>query len=124
VKGVSVFSHDVIIRSIQSSISATSIPVFFVSFAHVLGVLPHPFLICTLYHSLLPYVIFSAPFQPHLQGHTGDITCLAFIADSYVVSGSRAGQLLVHGLQQGTLAATVTLKADAGTAVCDIDGLE
>lgn len=42
------------------------------------------------------------------QGHTLEITCVTFSTDAYVVSGSRSGQTILHGLQQGTIAARMT----------------
>ena len=50
------------------------------------------------------------------QGHTGEITCLAFATDAYIASGSRTGHILVHGLQQGTLVGKIALTGDASTA--------
>jgi hypothetical protein len=94
---------------------ATSLPVFLFR-SRVLQVLPCAKYVFVYNALFLSRVSLFSSFLL-LQGHTGDITCLAFIADSYVVSGSRAGQLMVHGLQQGTLTATMTLKADAGAAV-------
>jgi WD40 repeat protein len=43
------------------------------------------------------------------QGHTSEITCLSFATDAFIVSGSSSGNVLIHGLQQGSLAGKIAL---------------